>query len=676
MDQNLPDILQQAKAYLKAGRPQAALPLLLRFVRLNPNSEQGWILLGSTVSDPQQQADCFIRALQINPGNKQAQEALNRLVAPGLPSAPPTPPTPPPSSPSSPASPALPPIKTSVFTSEINPVTQEPSLPFPPLGQVSTIAEGATKDLTPSVIQPVPTRSVKKTPPARRKKKKKRTPLVVLVVILTMLALLVCIGAGFLGTQYLGITVDEILVRVQNTAVALMVPPLAPAAASVDYSGPVPTPSLFILPPTWTSTSSPTPTPILSSTPTPTATPMATLPPPAPTTLAQMERISKEVSDLRGLPILSSVPSYLITRAQAKNILSSILLTDEMKQELHDEVIVLSSLGLIKPTYDLENYALNGLVDGIGGLYIPWEKEIYILGIGFRGMEHFIYSHEFDHALTDQHFKFSDSGVYPVCESNEQRCSAIRALVEGDATLLMYLWAEQYATRQDYKDILLYQPPIQALPEQDPPPYVLEDLNFPYKYGVLFVKFLYDRGNWGEVNKAYQRLPESSEQILHPQKYLDSEPPLTVQDPELESYLGQGYRLLKDEVLGEWMTYLLLAYGADISSQIKTADAQEASQGWGGDHYLVYHSEETGQTILAAHWLWDSQGDADEFHTAMVTYLENRFRGAKLDRSDGACWEINQQSTCLFQKDNRVLWLLTPNQSILDILYSQYTVFH
>jgi hypothetical protein len=388
-----------------------------------------------------------------------------------------------------------------------------------------------------------------------------------------------------------------------------------------------------------------------------------------------MDRIARQVSTIRGLPILTSVPSYLITRAQAKNYLTSVLLTDETRQKLHNEAIVLSTLGLITPTYDLENYVLNGLVDGIGGLYVPWEKEIYILGIGFRGMEHFIYSHEFDHALTDQHFKFRDAGVYPVCQSNEQRCSAITALVEGDATFLMYQWAEQYATREEYKDILLFQPPIQALPEQDPPPYVLEDLNFPYKYGLLFVKFLYDRGKWPEVDKAYQRLPESSEQILHPKKYLDSEPPLTVEDPDLISYLGQDYRLLKDEVLGEWMSYLLLAYGADKSYQINTTDAQKATEGWGGDHYLVYYSEETGSTVLSAHWLWDSQGDAVEFQRAMVTYLGNRFQVLRQDLSDRICWDTDQQFTCLIRKDNQVLWLLTPDQSTLDVIFSHHSIF-
>lgn len=208
----------------------------------------------------------------------------------------------------------------------------------------------------------------------------------------------------------------------------------------------------------------------------------------------------------------------------------------------------MSVLGLVKPTYDLVKYALNSSADGLGGFYIPWTKQMFVIGDEFSGMERFIYSSEYDHALTDQHFNIAAMGVYPDCQLDGQRCTAIRALVEGDATVLMYQWLYQYATPQDYKDLSNYDVPDFALPEEFPPPYISQDINFPYTYGADFVQYLYDRGRWAAVNKAYERLPDSTEQIMHPEKYLAAEAPITVTDPLLAEALPPEWVALEDDV--------------------------------------------------------------------------------------------------------------------------------
>ena len=311
-------------------------------------------------------------------------------------------------------------------------------------------------------------------------------------------------------------------------------------------------------------------------------------------------------------------------------------------------------------------------MDGIGGVYVSWTKQIFVLGLSFSGMEHFVYAHEFDHAITDQHFNINGMGVYPHCLSNEQRCTAIRALVEGDATLLMLQWALQYATPQDYRDLLRYRPPIFSQPDENPPPYITEDLNFSYEYGLKFVEYLHKRGNWAEVNKAYQRLPESTEQILHPEKYISVEPPLLFQDIALGNALGTQWRQLKSDVLGEWTTYLILSYGADITAQVPQEEGRTAAAGWQGDHYQIYLSEETGSTAMAIHWVWDTPKDNQEFVKALTFHLNNRFRGAKLEGLPGACWQASQGTACLFSNGTDTLWLMAPDPATVGILRLLY----
>ncbi len=126
----------------------------------------------------------------------------------------------------------------------------------------------------------------------------------------------------------------------------------------------------------------------------------------------------------------------------------------------------------------------------------------------------------------------------------------------------------QYASPSDYQDIQSYVPPQSTLPEQYPPQYALLDGQFPYVVGLEFVSSLHDDGNWPEVNKAYSRWPESTEQIMHPEKYRAGEKPQEITAPALDQVLGEGWRKLAEDTLGEWTTYLLLGYGADVDAML------------------------------------------------------------------------------------------------------------
>jgi hypothetical protein len=79
--------------------------------------------------------------------------------------------------------------------------------------------------------------------------------------------------------------------------------------------------------------------------------------------------------------------------------------------------------------------------------------------------------------------------------------------------------------------------------------------------------------------------------------------------------------------------------------------------------------------VLAAEWIWDTPRDATEFKQALTKYLDERYRGAKLDRTGGDCWEANRQTSCLFVTDKRTLWLLAPDNTTLDKVLAAYPDF-
>jgi hypothetical protein len=433
------------------------------------------------------------------------------------------------------------------------------------------------------------------------------------------------------------------------------------------------TQTLWVLPPEATETPTPTITltPTISPTPTPTLTPTLALP--DATLQADMERLKAEVEDLRGLKMGDAFPVYVVETNQAEIILQAEYDRIGYRNTIQNEAKALTALGFIKPTYDLAKYALSRLADGVLGFYMPSNKTIYIIGNRFAGMERWTFTHEFDHALV--HHFYPAVGIMeddPVCANDSQRCEAIRALVEGDATLLMIQWREQYATAYDERDIALAPRPFILPPEQNTPAYMAPAVEFSYYAGANFVYNFWTLGNWARVNKIYENLPLSTEQILHPQKYLDGEKPITMKIPNLETTLGDQWALVKSDSMGEFMTYLLLAYGADNLAQITTETAATATAGWGGDHYLVFSASQGDQLLLAAEWSWDSDKDTAEYLAAMQEYLGKRFRGAQINSSGGECWSVNQETTCLFRSGNSILWVLAPDLDTITSIRLAY----
>lgn len=642
------DELRQAANLIRAGRGGEARPILARFLQANPASEDGWLLLSMVLRDRRQQMDCLERVLRLNPQNGVALERMAqmraRAAAAGSQASAPAP-----------ADRAAPPAP--AFTSE---AVVPPALPGPSPDEDEELpawASGAlppwpTPDAPPAerYAEPQARPRLVPTPPApaaaRPAPPRRISPLLVGLLALVALASLGVLG--FVGYSML------------NT--------LTPPAAPAPTAGPV-----QVLPPSWTPTITPTETQVPTLTPTPTLTP---IPSPDPTMASVMERIQREVSDIRGLESKGEVTAYVVSRPAVRPILEeSFLANGGSRQQIDDQSRVLSALGLVKPTYDMYTNALNGLTDSLGGFYFPWSKALYVIGGRFGGVEHFIYSHEYAHALVDQHYDIGGQGVYPQCLSNADRCQAIQALVEGDATLVMGLWWNQYAGPKDYQDIANYVPPQSTLPEQYPPPYAILDSQFPYLSGLEFVQSLHDRGNWPEVNRAYARWPESTEQILHPEKYRAVEKPQTLPAPSLEGVLGSGWRKLAEDTLGEWTTYLLLGYGADQDAMLEDGVALAAARGWGGDRYQMFYHDGTSQSALAAVWGWDAAREAAEFHEALSAQVARRFREASLEQAPGRCWEINQQTTCVYLAGTRVLWVLAPDLSAVEAIRDVYPGF-
>jgi hypothetical protein len=135
-------------------------------------------------------------------------------------------------------------------------------------------------------------------------------------------------------------------------------------------------------------------------------------------------------------------------------------------------------------------------------------------------------------------------------------------------------------------------------------------------------------GGRAALRSALRRFPETTEQLLHVDKFLEREPALPVRLP---SRIGE-LRLSRAETFGELdLRNLLDALGVP--------NAPALAAGWGGGRIGLYLSGQ-GDAVAALVFRWDTHEDAVEWRAAVPTYIAAAFPDAvardcpPLDR----CW--------------------------------------
>jgi hypothetical protein len=427
------------------------------------------------------------------------------------------------------------------------------------------------------------------------------------------------------------------------------------------------------LSPTETVTTIPTLTPILTpTTTTAEATTTASIQEtPTPTEileidleiLEQMEEIEDQVVELRGLQPTGPVERTLLTSEDLHQRVLNDFLADYTPEEARDDARLLSLLGLLDADFDLLNFYTELYNEQVAGYYDDEIKQMFVVqGEGFKGPERLTYSHEYTHALQDQTYDFNQGLNFneDSCEEDSERCAALQAVIEGDATLLEEQWLRNFATAQDYREILEFLGNFESPVYDSAPGFMQEDFVFPYTYGTDFVRETHLNGGWAAVDMLYTDPPLSTEQILHPERYPEDEP-IMLDPPDLTATLGEGWREMENNVLGEWYTRLVLSEYLDLDLAINSAE------GWGGDYYvaLFHDGRDVGAFILMT--VWDKVKDAEEFYLAFEDYGERRFGEGTLSTLQ-ATWSSNEGSTLIERWGNQTLWVLAPSSAELESL--------
>jgi hypothetical protein len=205
-------------------------------------------------------------------------------------------------------------------------------------------------------------------------------------------------------------------------------------------------------------------------------------------------------------------------------------------------------------------------------------------------------------------------------------------LVEGIATAVMDDYARRYIDPGAALGSAFTAGGPAAAATKKIPPYLLASILFSYIEGERYVNKLREVAHgWKLVNYALaRRPPTSTEQVIHPLKYIVGERPVRVAGRRLGPLLPGGWRRLAHGTLGEFDTDQLLKLGTS------DAVAGEAAAGWGGGRYELWGAAGCPapcrkQSALVVRWAWDTPLDAAQFNRTLRAYVVKGLRGRSRD---------------------------------------------
>ncbi len=333
---------------------------------------------------------------------------------------------------------------------------------------------------------------------------------------------------------------------------------------------------------------------------------------------ALVARTMARLEILRGLEFRDSVNVSVISREQYRANRSGSS-ADSAHNRWNDQVW--EGLFLVGEDASFAEVMDSTLGTSVLGYYAPDRDEIVIVSDSASpSLSRSTLVHELVHALQDQHFGLN--GTQPTQDTQ----LAVDGLVEGEATLLQ----RQYESRcgEDWQCPSLAATNAggsvtTAGGTSDYRSGVFTVVYQPYASGPSFVRTLEARGGWSAVDAAHDRLPESTEQIIHPEAYPD-ERPVSVSIPDRSGSAWSRFDLDPvGDTVGEASIYAMFAVNGVTTGPGSLYEyVSDPATGWGGDTLVPYRDGERYGYVWKTSW--ETEADAREFSSAYRDLLTAR----------------------------------------------------
>ena len=363
----------------------------------------------------------------------------------------------------------------------------------------------------------------------------------------------------------------------------------------------------------------------------------------APLERAALEELMARAERARGLGFGAPVSARVVVPRDLRALLDRELEQALEPGELEHAEYAAHAIGLLPADTSLRRALLDFGGVGMGGFYSALRARLYVVGqppgwlrrlrrepVRPGALDEITLVHELAHALQDRHSSLLD--VTLGVRENDDLIFAVGAFLEGEA-----LWTgfrdqelrggpappapEAYAEQMS---------PAWAQEEYPETPRILrEPMVQQYPLGYALAAALFARGGTQALDAALRDPPLSSEQLLHPARYLERrDPPLLL---ELPDRAPEGCETTYRNTLGELGLRIWLAERRGGASE-----CARPADGWAGDRLVVYRC--AGRAAFA--WLvrFDAPAEAREFAVVARDALETLAGAPQVEVLDADVW--------------------------------------
>ena len=337
--------------------------------------------------------------------------------------------------------------------------------------------------------------------------------------------------------------------------------------------------------------------------------------------------VTKEIGDIEsvlteitGLEFHKNVPYAVITKTQLHQFLEDRMRDEVKPAEIHAQETTLKMFGFLPPDYDLKKATIDLLTEQAAAFYDYHKKKLFLLETPettsdlHTEAEKMALSHELGHALADQHFHL-DKYIRGGAQSDDGS-SARLAVMEGQASWLMTAYLSKVSTGQTAIPpgvLELMSHAVESSASDYPvfakaPLYLRESLVFPYTDGMLFQNAIYEKLGQQAFSDVFRNPPQSTKQILHPEKYLDHVQPQIPAVPAIPEV--KHYRKIADGTLGEFDVRVMLEQYATKEQ------AKSLAPHMTGGNYQVVEGKHDRRAVLSFALNWDNADSAHQFLSA------------------------------------------------------------
>jgi hypothetical protein len=342
--------------------------------------------------------------------------------------------------------------------------------------------------------------------------------------------------------------------------------------------------------------------------------------------LQAADEVLATMSKIIDLPIKEPLKKSLRSKDQIRAFVVQQDKDDKDEAQKYADDKTMEAFGLIPKGFPIESFMEDVLTDQIAGLYDPKGKEFYIADWIPVDEQKEVMAHELTHALEDQSFHID--GWIKGARPNDDAELARDSVSEGSAmaAMLDYALQDEHLTVRQIPDVAgLIEASAVGEMDKDPklskaPIYIRDSLIFPYLAGVTFTQqFLKAHTGWGDLHLVFEHPPTSTQQIMHPEKYLADVQPVPTKLPDWKSVAPADWKLLEENVMGEFGV-------EEVLKQYLGEDAAKlTSPGWTGDRYAVFEDSKAKTLPLVFILDMDNEDDAARFLGQYSSALEMKY---------------------------------------------------